>query len=228
MKSLEEFVNEKLKISKKPNGILAPKDITELRDMIEDAIVKKGETCSLNHIDVSNITDMTGLFAKGHIFQKFDGDISEWDVSSVTSMRMMFQDSEFTGDISDWDVSSVKDMSFMFAESLFDGDLSKWDVSSVENMGHMFDYGEFSGSKGSIGKWDVSKVKDMNRMFNRTDFNDDISDWDVSACKNFSEMFKFDNDFKCDLSSWNVNPQARMQQMFMGCDPKYVPDWAKK
>ena len=41
----------------------------------------------------------------------FNGDLSAWDVSSVTSMYAMFIDaSDFNGDLSAWDVSSVTKM----------------------------------------------------------------------------------------------------------------------
>ena len=46
--------------------------------------------------------------------------------------------SQFNGDISNWDVSSVTDMSDMFSESQFNGDISNWDVSNVTNMIGMF------------------------------------------------------------------------------------------
>ena len=46
----------------------------------------------------------------------------------------MFYESEFNGDISNWDVSSVTYMSRMFDESKFNGDISNWDVSSVTDM----------------------------------------------------------------------------------------------
>ena len=45
----------------------------------------------------------------------------------------------FDGNVSSWDVSSVTDMSVMFTlASSFNGDLSSWDVSSATGMGHMF------------------------------------------------------------------------------------------
>ena len=44
----------------------------------------------------------------------FNRDISDWDVSSVTTMGYMFYDGFFNQDISDWDVSSVTDMDGMF------------------------------------------------------------------------------------------------------------------
>ena len=57
-------------------------------------------------------------------------------------MRYMFSKSKFNGDISQWDVSNVYDMNSMFAYSSFtceNGDISKWDVSKVKDMSYMFD-----------------------------------------------------------------------------------------
>jgi surface protein len=48
----------------------------------------------------------------------------------------------FNGDLSSWDVSSVTDMSHMFNSAfIFNGDISSWDVSSVTDMEDMF-YGD--------------------------------------------------------------------------------------
>ena len=70
----------------------------------------------------------------------FNGDLSSWDVSSVTTMYEMFQNaSSFNGDLSSWDVSNVTSMVRMFAQaSSFNGDLSSWNVSSVTSMVDMF------------------------------------------------------------------------------------------
>ena len=37
--------------------------------------------------DVSNVTDMSGMFSNNKVFQ---GDISKWDISNVTDKRDMF------------------------------------------------------------------------------------------------------------------------------------------
>src|SRR5690625_6487202 len=72
----------------------------------------------------------------------FDQDISAWDVSNVTDMSGMFALAErFNSPIGDWDVSSVTDMSYMFIGDtnpnedgvIFNQDISEWDVSSVIN-----------------------------------------------------------------------------------------------
>ena len=47
--------------------------------------------------------------------EAFDGDISAWDVSHVTTMESMFKDAKnFNCDISKWDVRLVVDMEAMF------------------------------------------------------------------------------------------------------------------
>lgn len=138
--------------------MLHPKTKTELQAVIKDIIAKEGTNCNLNTIDVSAITDMSHLFENS----EFNGDISEWNVSKVTDMSWMFADSKFNGDISNWDVSNVTDMRGMFAESIFNGDLSRWDVSKVTNMSGIFAKSEF---KGDISEWNVSNATDMRSMF---------------------------------------------------------------
>lgn len=131
MKRLSNYINEKLKISKDTNKLtLFPKTKEELEKMIDSEIEKNGNECSLNHIDVSKITNMAKLFYQS----QFNGDISKWDVSNVEDMSSMFMASNFTGengDISNWDVSNVKDMWGMFQRSKFAGDINDWDISSL-------------------------------------------------------------------------------------------------
>ncbi len=59
----------------------------ELVQEIKKAIRERGVTANLNYIDTSLITDMSQLFKDD---TTFNGDISKWDVSQVTTMRQMF------------------------------------------------------------------------------------------------------------------------------------------
>lgn len=83
--------------------------------------------------DTSLITDMNGLFECKCVTlhrcfcgkrQKFDDDISSWDVSNVINMKHMFSYCHFFHqDLSEWDVSNVVNNQGMFQGEW--GDFSK-------------------------------------------------------------------------------------------------------
>ena len=113
MKSLKSYIQEKLiiKKNKSANYNYFPESKEELQNIIKQRIKDEGNEVDLNDIDVSNITDMSGLFKEIH----FNGDISNWDVSNVTDMSYMFFGCKsFNQDISSWDVSKVTDNGYMF------------------------------------------------------------------------------------------------------------------
>jgi len=87
--------------------------------------------------DVSQVTDMSGLFQNK---MSFNQDIGDWDVSKVTDMTFMFRFAkEFNQDISRWKVSSVTSTWYMFnyAES-FEQDITSWTLGSGAVVGYMF------------------------------------------------------------------------------------------
>jgi surface protein len=148
--------------------------------------------------DVSSITTMAGMF---YFATNFDDDLSDWDVSNVRNMYRMFCVAEsFDGDLSDWDVLQVQDMQNMFSLAIsFNGDLSDWDVSNVEEMSYMFE--DAHSFDGDIRDWDVSNVKDMYSMFSRAgSFDGEIGEWDVSNVKRMDRMFHLSG-----LSTENYN-----------------------
>ena len=74
-------------------------------------------------------------------------------------MNYMFYDCEnFNGDISDWDVSKVTSMDSMFYGcKKFNSNISKWDVSKVTNTVYMFDRCSIKDKYKPITK--VNKIK---------------------------------------------------------------------
>ena len=188
---------------------------------ITRATTAHGNEVDLNYIDTAAITDMSWLFSghakNGYGLNKFNGDISKWDVSQVTDMRSMFEGATaFNGDISKWDVSQVTDMRSMFDNATaFNGDISEWKVSNVTTMRSMFyDATTFNQN---ISEWKVSNVTTMRTMFCRARaFDQDISRWDVSNVTNMHAMFYGANAFNRDISSWKVGKVTHMKAMFYG------------
>ncbi len=226
-----------------------------LKILVQKAIVMLGDTANLNFINVSNVTNMEGLFENS----SFDGDISEWNVSNVTNMEGMFENSSFNGDISRWNVSNVTNMRRMFAKSGFNGDISNWRISiDKTNLENTFDYFceipftnrpiinpvvanndnlkeivnkaiSVLGTEADLNFINVSDVTYMNELFKNSYFDGDISNWDVSNVTNMEGMFAGSH-FNGDISKWNVSKVTNMRGMFEGKfeDKGMWCEWSKK
>lgn len=149
-----------------PPATVVARDLRHLNTLVTQAIESMGLAADLNHIDVSGVTGMDGLFSS----TEFNGDISRWDVSNVTSMVEMFYGSPFNGDISKWNTSKVELMSNMFQKSAFTGDISDWNTGCVESFRSMFLAAKFAGD---ISKWTFKPLApaQMSQMFSDTQVN---------------------------------------------------------
>ena len=198
---------------------MKPATKAELVAEIKRATRVHGNEVDLNYIDTADITDMSWLFGSygrnGYGLNKFNGDISKWDVSNVTNMYAIFAYAKlFNGDISEWQVSNVTNMASMFYRAkAFNGDISKWEVSKVTRMPGMF-----SGAtkfNRDISRWNVSQVTTMYAMFEgAAAFNQDISRWKVLKVTKMHFMFSGAAAFNQDISRWNVARVINMCGMF--------------
>lgn len=191
----KDYIQERLIISKTKPVLDPPKTKEELVEIIKNEIADNGKKCSLNHIDVSNITDFSYLFASSKSNNTYGLNL-------------------FNGDISDWDMSNATDLSGMFFGSSFNGDLSKWNVSKVENMFHIFAHSKYTGKNGDISDWDVSNVTKLALAFWQSKYEGDISNWDVSKVDSLRSVFDGNKVFNCDLSKWDVSNVKSVEEAF--------------
>ncbi|MEP0365503.1 MAG: BspA family leucine-rich repeat surface protein [Cyclobacteriaceae bacterium] len=93
--------------------------------------------------DLSGVTSMQGMFQSSGLNS---ANFNHWNVGTITNMSWTFAYCpNFNGDVSDWNVSNVTTMGNMFRSlsyyaDPFSGDLSGWDVGNVTSMGSMLSY----------------------------------------------------------------------------------------
>ena len=92
MRQINRYLSNKIQAS----TIVATDE--NIRRILHDEIKRLGANADLNHIDVSKVTKMDSLFANATYMADFNdystefyGDVSEWDVSNVKTMRHMFE-----------------------------------------------------------------------------------------------------------------------------------------
>ena len=161
--------------------------------------------------NLSDVKDMSGTFS----FSKFNLPLDNWDVSNVTNMSGMFANAiSFNQPLDNWDVSRVEKMSEMFAHAKsFNQPLNQWKVSNVTDMSSMFE--EADSFNQPLDNWDVSGVEDMSGMFyNATSFNQPLEKWNVSNVKNMGGMFFEATSFNQPLDKWNISNVTNMNGMF--------------
>ena len=143
-----------------------------------------------------NVTDFFHTF---RLCRKITVSLGNWDVTSATTFRGMFQSMSETDaldatQINNWTLpSSSFNMQECFREMDMNVDIStngtKWVMTGCTNANNMFNSNTTFNQ--NIGNWDTSNITDMNGMFrSATAFNQEIRSWDVSNVTDFSNMFK--------------------------------------
>ena len=121
---------------------------------------------------VSDVTSMKGIFGNCKLLKTVWKDKLSWNTKNLVDISRMFYGCaslESLPDISNWDVSSVKTMkSFCenceLLKTVWEGRLS-WNTESLVDISRMF-YGCANLKKApDMSKFNTSKVKTMNNMF---------------------------------------------------------------
>jgi len=202
-----------------------------IHDIVEQEIERLGNNADLNHIDVSEVTDMSNLFDFSDQELEFNEDlqkwdISQWDVSNVVNMEGMFANSLFNGNISKWNVSNVRDMKFMFSNAMFEGDLSDWGISPIADKQHMFSESPLEEKYGTdaeyLGKAEIKATDEtieqiVKQEIERLGNNADLNHIDVSEVTDMRQVF-FQSHFNGDISQWDVSNVEKMNLMFDGSE----------
>ncbi|MEM9679375.1 MAG: BspA family leucine-rich repeat surface protein, partial [Bacteroidota bacterium] len=165
--------------------------------------------------DLSQVTNMSGMFASCESFVGDNTDLNLWDVSNVENMQFLFgQATNFNAPLDNWNVSAVTNMAGMFLLATnFNQDISSWNVSSVETMELMFLQAEKFNQP--LNSWNVANVIEMESMFEgATDFNQPLNSWNVTAVLDMRQMFSGATNFNQPLNNWNVSGVERMSGMF--------------
>jgi hypothetical protein len=146
--------------------------------------------CPIGIWDVSNIKDFSGVFDPQRNLpltsedrladlNTFNENLSEWDMSSATSLSGMFAyTSAFEGySIENWNVSSVVDMSFLFFHAKsFNANLSKWDTSHVVSMAGLFGHAQSFVGSDTLSSWNTSSLVELGAAFaEASSFNGTLS-----------------------------------------------------
>ena len=188
------------------------------REKFQDSTTKEPLTDETIKNAISNYFSIQALKKKSAISKH--GEMKDWDVSQVTDMSSLFQDSRrdgrFNEDISGWDTGNVTDMSNMFfGQPNFNRDLTNWDTSKVTDMSGMFFFAK--SFNGNISGWNTGNVTNMSSMFEEASvFNQDIGSWNTGNVTTMRTMFKKAKKFNQDISGWNTGKVIDMFQMFMG------------
>ena len=158
------------------------------------------------------ITSMYDLFEPGSRYEPLNEDISNWDVSRVTSFYNLFRRMyDFQQSLNNWDTSSALRMSSMFRASNFNQPIDNWNVSNVDDMSLMFLYSLFNRS---LNNWErnedpnnTSTLRNVTNMYGifgyNNNFNSEIGKWNVSNVTDPRFMF-YETSFNKSLNDWDT------------------------
>ena len=220
-KKVEPFYNGSYLIIECEPGdieIIIHTNLTSLKDMFSDS---KAVTIKIR-TSGTHVTDLEGLFNNQNILRKVD--LSEFDISKVTSFVKMFYNCKELVDVKfgNFQTSCATNMKYMFyyCQSLSSLDLSAFDTSQVTDMSSLFYYC-YNLEELNLKNFVVTKVKNFFEMFYNCEslISLDLSNFVVLEANDTSYMF-----YGCgslislDLNSFITSNATSMDSMFYECN----------
>ena len=189
-----------------------------------------------NNYRIDQFDDLKKLTWKGscnmafYMTSKDTIDLSNKDLSNLTSMSQMFQDARNVKyiDLSNTNTVNVTDMSNMFKQTntLNSINLTNFNTSNVTNMSNMFDS---TSTQSAISELDLSsfnteKVVNMKSMFASSRIQKlNISSFNTSNVTNMSYMFYYIQLInELDISNLDTSNVTDMGYMFGLLNPKTI------
>lgn len=241
MKSLTNYISEKLIINKKYNIYqYCPKTINEFRQYLENIYKEQGPGTKTDpirlYIDLSNI-DTLFYADKNDKYHENPGvfrnisfeyiDVSDIKISKNTDISRCFQGAKTLKQIfglNKWNVNNHKIFECLFSEciKLESIDISEWNIKPTDTS-LMFNECISLKTIGDISHWDMSEVHECDAMFmycKNLKYIGDLSQWKISRnCINCDLMFMGCENLIGigDISSWNPINSLTLHWMFTNC-----------
>lgn len=169
MKSINNFITEKLRINKdiKTKQIeYFPKNFNELKKIItKRALDSNDGVLDLNDIDISKITNLSYLLANINNIKSVN--MNNWDTSKVTDIHGLFWCNKSIEEIymHDWNTNNIESFygAFYDCENLKTLDLFKWKFDKCKEIDLMF---------ANCSKLDLSFTKNWDIDVNKVNCGD--------------------------------------------------------
>lgn len=143
--------------------------------------------------NMASATNVTGLLS---YCTSFNSSVTWTNTSGISSFKHLFYNTQYNkNDFINWDISALTNVSFMFQNTPIDQDFSSLDTSGILNMSYMFYNCDFYDQP--MANWSVSQVTNFTSfMQNATGLSTANYDalliaWDAQGAMSFSGTAHF-------------------------------------